>query len=313
MAEHLQNIFGTEKYKVHCPFYFKIGACRHGDRCSRIHLKPTQSQALVLKHMYVNPANQASIVDGQSLEYDEQESLEHFEEFYEDIFAEFSKFGQVEELNVCDNLGEHLVGNVYVKYTHEESAEKCVVNLNGRFYAGKPLYCELSPVTNFGEARCRQFDMGECSRGGYCNFMHLKKISQELEKKLFGDTKRNDSKSRSNEHRETESPEHRSDSRHNSSHNDKNRDSDRDRNRRSDLIDHHRYKKRRERDESEPSGNDRHRRNYESDRSRSSRNNNSQDKQLDSHSAKDGTESSSGNADTKLLSRQNAKKSRRED
>jgi len=260
--------------------------------------------------MYINPANQASIVDGQSLEYDEQESLEHFEEFYEDIFAEFSKFGQVEELNVCDNLGEHLVGNVYVKYTHEEAAEKCVVNLNGRFYAGKPLYCELSPVTNFGEARCRQFDMGECSRGGYCNFMHLKKISQELEKKLFGDAKRNDSKSRSDELRETETPEHR-DGR-NSSHNDKNRDSDRDRNRRSDLIDHHRYKKRRERDESEPSGKDRHRRNYESDRSRSNRNN-TQDKQLDPHSSKDGTESNSGSANTKLLSKQNAKRSRRED
>ena len=31
-------------YRVNCSFYFKIGACRHGDRCSRLHNKPTFSQ-----------------------------------------------------------------------------------------------------------------------------------------------------------------------------------------------------------------------------------------------------------------------------
>lgn len=44
MAEYLASIFGTEKDKVNCSFYFKIGACRHGDRCSRLHNKPTFSQ-----------------------------------------------------------------------------------------------------------------------------------------------------------------------------------------------------------------------------------------------------------------------------
>jgi len=34
-AEHLARIHGTEEDKVNCPFYFKIGACRHGDKCSR--------------------------------------------------------------------------------------------------------------------------------------------------------------------------------------------------------------------------------------------------------------------------------------
>jgi hypothetical protein len=38
-----------------------------------------------------------------------------FEDFYEEVFEELSKFGTVEEMNVCDNLGDHLVGNVYVK------------------------------------------------------------------------------------------------------------------------------------------------------------------------------------------------------
>lgn len=33
--------------RVNCSFYFKIGACRHGDRCSRLHNKPTFSQVKI--------------------------------------------------------------------------------------------------------------------------------------------------------------------------------------------------------------------------------------------------------------------------
>lgn len=33
--------------RVNCSFYFKIGACRHGDRCSRLHNKPTFSQVRI--------------------------------------------------------------------------------------------------------------------------------------------------------------------------------------------------------------------------------------------------------------------------
>lgn len=39
--------------------------------------------------------------------------------------------------------------------------------------AGRPLFAELSPVTDFREACCRQNDMGECNRGGFCNFMSV--------------------------------------------------------------------------------------------------------------------------------------------
>ena len=40
-------------------------------------------------------------------------------------------------MNVCDNLGDHLVGNVYIKFRFEEDAEKAVTNLNNRWYNGK--------------------------------------------------------------------------------------------------------------------------------------------------------------------------------
>ena len=35
----------------------------------------------------------------------------------------------------------------------------------------------LTQVTDFKDARCRQFEESTCSRGGYCNFMHLKKVA----------------------------------------------------------------------------------------------------------------------------------------
>lgn len=38
-----------------------------------------------------------------------------FEDFFEEVYEELSKFGEISEMNVCDNLGDHLIGNVYVK------------------------------------------------------------------------------------------------------------------------------------------------------------------------------------------------------
>ncbi|PKU41764.1 cystathionine beta-synthase-like isoform x1 [Limosa lapponica baueri] len=181
MAEYLASIFGTEKDKVNCSFYFKIGACRHGDRCSRLHNKPTFSQTIALLNIYRNPQNSSQSADGLRCAVSDVEMQEHYDEFFEEVFTEMEeKYGEVEEMNVCDNLGDHLVGNVYVKFRREEDAEKAVIDLNNRWFNGQPIHAELSPVTDFREACCRQYEMGECTRGGFCNFMHLKPISREL-------------------------------------------------------------------------------------------------------------------------------------
>jgi splicing factor U2AF 35 kDa subunit len=52
------------------------------------------------------------------------------------------------------------------------------------FLIGRPLYAELSPVTDFREACCRQNENGECNRGGFCNFMHLRLPSKDLLRQL---------------------------------------------------------------------------------------------------------------------------------
>uniref|UniRef100_A0A6G1SDH7 Splicing factor U2af subunit n=1 Tax=Aceria tosichella TaxID=561515 RepID=A0A6G1SDH7_9ACAR len=184
MADYFASIFGTEKDKVNCSFYFKIGACRHGDRCSRVHNKPSFSQTILLQNLYENPRNSTKS-DGGFIT--DEEDQRHFDEFFEDIYVELEeKYGPIEEMNVCDNLGDHLIGNVYVKFKSEEDAERAVDHLNERWFGGKPVYAELSTVTDFREAGCRQYEIGACTRGGFCNFMHLKQISNDLKRHLFG-------------------------------------------------------------------------------------------------------------------------------
>ncbi|KAF9686560.1 hypothetical protein SADUNF_Sadunf02G0001900 [Salix dunnii] len=168
MAEHLASIFGTEKDRVNCPFYFKIGACRHGDRCSRLHNRPTISPTLLLSNMYQRPDMITPGVDAQGQPLDPHKIQEHFEEFYEDIFEELNKFGEIESLNVCDNLADHMIGNVYVQFKEEDQAAAALQALQGRFYSGRPIIADFSPVTDFREATCRQFEENNCNRGGYC-------------------------------------------------------------------------------------------------------------------------------------------------
>ena len=73
-------------------------------------------------------------------------------------------------------------------FKKEEHAQKAVDDLNNRWYNSLPIYAELSPVTDFREACCRQYETSECTRGGYCNFLHVKAASRETRHKLGVDT-----------------------------------------------------------------------------------------------------------------------------
>jgi len=90
------------------------------------------SQTIVIPNMYQSLALQMAGVS----EVHEEDVQRHFDEFYEDVYDELSNYGELEEMHVCDNLGDHLVGNVYAQYAEELDAKKAVESLNGRFYAG---------------------------------------------------------------------------------------------------------------------------------------------------------------------------------
>lgn len=186
MAEPLARFFATEKDRVNCPFYFKIGACRHGEACTRQHHKPAFSQTLLLIGLYKSPVEDMRDQSGpKDIKINRDNLQKHFEHFFEDVFLEMSMYGEIEDLHCADNLGEHMVGNVYCKFKREESAELAQRSLLGRFFEGRPVVCELSPVTDFREARCRQYEETKCHRGGYCNFMHIKAIPRDLRRRMW--------------------------------------------------------------------------------------------------------------------------------
>ncbi len=186
MAEHLARIFGTEEDRVNCPFYFKIGACRHGDQCSRTHNRPVISQTLLLKNMYQNLPAAIAMAEGQTVEdVQTDEAQAHFEAFYEEVFHELSKYGELLDMAVADNIGDHLIGSVYAKFATDEGCERALKALTGRFYSGRVVAPEYCPVTDFADARCRQYDDAQCSRGGYCNFIHWKHVPRVVKKRMF--------------------------------------------------------------------------------------------------------------------------------
>ncbi|KAK6044843.1 hypothetical protein COOONC_17652 [Cooperia oncophora] len=100
-----------------------------------------------------------------------KDEQQYFDEFFEEIFTEVNdKYGEIEEMEVCDNIGEHMIGNVYVKFAREEDAEKCVKALDNRWFNGQAIYAELSPVTDFREACCRQYELGGCNKVSFRHF-----------------------------------------------------------------------------------------------------------------------------------------------
>lgn len=110
MAQYLASIYGTEQDKVNCSFYYKvrgyrrlagararvscasltsvhffgaaqIGACRHGDRCSRKHTKPPFSQTILIANVYQNPRHA-----DPDCKLTDEELQAQFDDFFEDFF-----------------------------------------------------------------------------------------------------------------------------------------------------------------------------------------------------------------------------------
>ncbi|CAK0821253.1 unnamed protein product, partial [Prorocentrum cordatum] len=69
--QQLSKVFATEEDRVNCPFYFKIGACRNGDRCNRSHVRPTASQTLMISHLYPNTPESLSIANDDDWDDDQ--------------------------------------------------------------------------------------------------------------------------------------------------------------------------------------------------------------------------------------------------
>ncbi|CCE62640.1 hypothetical protein TPHA_0C04920 [Tetrapisispora phaffii CBS 4417] len=202
-----RNQYHRQDEKERCLFYYKVGVCRHGNKCSKSHTSPNRSHTIVLLNLVdfprnadVTTSNTATTTTDES-DKSTQETKpnkpttknkstppiddKEYDSIYEDLYIELAKYGRIMEMYICDNGNDHLRGNVYVRYSSEQNARDANNELNTRWFNGKPIYCDLTHIHDFGEAICRKpEEKSGCERGDHCNFMHIRKPSPQLQTDL---------------------------------------------------------------------------------------------------------------------------------
>lgn len=110
---------------------------------------------------------------------------EQFLDFFEDVFDEAAKYGAIEDMIVCDNTSDHLVGNTWIRYATEEEASTALAALNARWYNGRVVSVEFSCMTDFKHGRCRQEGENKCRYGGLCSYLHVKPVPRDMMQELL--------------------------------------------------------------------------------------------------------------------------------
>ena len=103
-----------------CQFYTKNGACRYGDKCTKLHKEPDSSKTLLFAHLYENSPVEIALAGGQIVpDLKIIEIIHNLEQTYIEIFLEVAKFGEIKEMFIVDNIGDHLIGNIFIKFVTE--------------------------------------------------------------------------------------------------------------------------------------------------------------------------------------------------
>ncbi|CAD7924933.1 unnamed protein product [Amoebophrya sp. A25] len=184
-AAAIADLFGNKRDIGECPFYSKIGTCRHGTLCSRKHVKCTESRTVLLAHVFADTWETLAISTDDGPEVPDEvycTAVNQIEDFYEEVFFQMAKYGEIEDLLLVDNISEHMSGNVYVKFFTKEAAAKALESVQGKFYSGRVIKAELSPCVEFRDARCRAYTEGNCPRGQNCNFLHIRHVPRALKR-----------------------------------------------------------------------------------------------------------------------------------
>lgn len=77
------------------------------------------------------------MAEGQKIPNEKlEEVISNLEQWYAEVFLEICKFGEILEMHILDNIGDHLLGNVFVKFVTEKDAENVMQNISRRRYRG---------------------------------------------------------------------------------------------------------------------------------------------------------------------------------
>ena len=90
--------------------------------------------------------------------------------------------GIIQDLLVLSNQAPHLRGTVYMRLASAEDATAAIAALQDES-AGPSIYAEPCAI-DFREARCKVFEEGQCTRGAFCNFLHVRELPPSIQRRL---------------------------------------------------------------------------------------------------------------------------------
>ncbi|CAD7079949.1 unnamed protein product [Hermetia illucens] len=177
LPQELYESADTNPGKELCPFFMKTASCRFGDRCTRNHSRPCVSRILLLPYFFTHirleqPAHSEYGSD-LSLEFSEAELYQAYDDFFEDVTTELSKYGSIVNFRVCRNSEPHLRGNVFVEFEDDRSSLRAYQVLQGRYYAGKRINVEFCKLVSWKAAICGLSLSRTCPKGANCNYLHI--------------------------------------------------------------------------------------------------------------------------------------------
>lgn len=109
--------------KEPCPYFGKTATCRFGNKCTKNHKRQKISKILMMPgfftHIHLEQGKDNEYGADLSLEHDDNDLYEQFNEFFVDTVPEFERFGQIEHFVACKNYEPQLRGHVFVEYSSE--------------------------------------------------------------------------------------------------------------------------------------------------------------------------------------------------
>lgn len=151
-----------------CQFFYKVGACRHYERCIRAHTLPSRSTVLMIESIIPSSADQ-----------DEEKYLNTIRE----LFIEIALIKPIKEIVVSANTSLHLQGCILVSFNSFKDAETVLTKINSRYFAGKPVVAHYLPSGQISYSLCREGD--SCRRTLDCSYVHPKELPTSFWKELF--------------------------------------------------------------------------------------------------------------------------------
>lgn len=108
------------------------------------------SQTLLFPHLYPHTPETLAVAQGGDWDDDQYaRAQEHIESFYEELFEELQKFGEIEDLAVLDSVSASLQGHVLCKYYEESACARALRGMKNRFYGPRLVEVQFTPFKDF--------------------------------------------------------------------------------------------------------------------------------------------------------------------